>query len=421
MADNNNNTGLASGANEGTLFNKFLGALKRLGVHLIIFLVAMIVVKVSAIVPGMHWASLLFSSYVGLLCLFPNPKEKLTTREYYLPTLFGFLTLMGFVVTGASLCAAVLAGGVTTYVVRLIRYRRNFGFDFATLPFLLISIFLWSERLDSSFANGVVLLVFVLLGIIVYTISSKFRDKQVLKENIKVAISSFKSLRDEKLDDTLTLELNRLIDVLLKFDESASDLQKEQLASKVVLVLKRAFSYRNMQRIKKDNRSLERTYDDLLVSLKTLSSDIESALRDITINSKVYQEFSEFVESAKKLLAKKDYLPESVQPVLDSIADSTLKMVKHMQDDPADKTTGISFFKRYLKHTHSVLDEYSRLKKLDVSSDANEQAFNRAHEVLDRLGKAFLNEYEFMLKNDTVNFTAELNALDSFMKMHGHN
>ena len=33
----------------------------------------------------------------------------------------------------------------------------------------------------------------------------------------------------------------------------------------------------------------------------------------------------------------------------------------------------------------------------------------------------FLNEYEFMLKNDTVNFTAELNALDSFMKMHGHN
>ena len=101
MADNNNNTGLASGANEGTLFNKFLGALKRLGVHFIIFLVAMIVVKVSAIVPGMHWASLLFSSYVGLLCLFPNPKEKLTTREYYLPTLFGFLTLMGFVVTGA--------------------------------------------------------------------------------------------------------------------------------------------------------------------------------------------------------------------------------------------------------------------------------------------------------------------------------
>ncbi len=94
-------------------------------------------------------------------------------------------------------------------------------------------------------------------------------------------------------------------------------------------------------------------------------------------------------------------------------------MVRQMRADPADKQIGQPFLNRYLRFVSKIITEYERLSaEKDKSAELND-ALERSKKLLERLAAAFESENKHMLDNDTVNFSAEINALDSFMKMHG--
>ena len=57
---------------------------------------------------------------------------------------------------------------------------------------------------------------------------------------------------------------------------------------------------------------------------------------------------------------------------------------------------------------------------MKVSSGEIKDSLERSHEMLERLAKAFADEYAALQQNDAINFTAELNALDAVLKMQGH-
>ena len=125
-------------------------------------------------------------------------------------------------------------------------------------------------------------------------------------------------------------------------------------------------------------------------------------------------------DQAKQLRAKARSVPENMGAFVDSIAMSTFEMLKNMREDPADRRPGEKFLNRYLPAANKIVDEYVRLAGEHVTQDNVAESLARAVQVLERLDKAFQEEHSAMLRNDSVNFTAELNALDALLKMGGH-
>jgi hypothetical protein len=121
------------------------------------------------------------------------------------------------------------------------------------------------------------------------------------------------------------------------------------------------------------------------------------------------------------LIAKRDLAPDSAKQI-DTIAYAAYGIIRQMRSDPADRPGGERFLKRYLKATADMVKERKRLEDTSATnrSEALNTALARSDEVLEHLAQAFRDEDQYLMTNDTVNFTAELNALDTFMKMRGH-
>ena len=61
------------------------------------------------------------------------------------------------------------------------------------------------------------------------------------------------------------------------------------------------------------------------------------------------------------------------------------------------------------------MDEYLRMQTVNPSLPRE-----RTAEVLERLARAFAEEKNGMARNDNINYAAEIDALDSLLKMRGY-
>ena len=66
------------------------------------------------------------------------------------------------------------------------------------------------------------------------------------------------------------------------------------------------------------------------------------------------------------------------------------------------------------------MDEHIRLAAKDAAHEDVSAALSRSEDILAHLSRAFQDERTGMLRNDAVNYTAELNALEKLLKMRGH-
>jgi hypothetical protein len=126
-----------------------------------------------------------------------------------------------------------------------------------------------------------------------------------------------------------------------------------------------------------------------------------------------------FRASSAALQGKARLLPGQVRMSINGIVAGADKILACMCEDPEDMVSGDRFLSRYLKAAHGVVDEYARLSAQGGMQQPVADALIKSEALLNRLQKAFEEEHSSLLRNDTVDFTAELNVLDKLLKMDG--
>ena len=126
-----------------------------------------------------------------------------------------------------------------------------------------------------------------------------------------------------------------------------------------------------------------------------------------------------YEQTARSLQIALPELPSNLATSIESIAKTTFEIVKNMRQDPADRNPGERFLDRYLTAVVKIIEEYQRLSKGPRQQELQE-ALARSCELLERMDAAFKDELVKLLQNDTINFTAEVEAIDAMLRMRGH-
>lgn len=119
------------------------------------------------------------------------------------------------------------------------------------------------------------------------------------------------------------------------------------------------------------------------------------------------------------LAAKLPLLPRRARTVTETIVAATEHILECMARDAGDLEPGHRFLNRYLAAVHSLADKHIRLARENVITPDIADALAKSEETLSRLGGVFQKEYEYLLKNDVVDFSADLAVIDALLKMDG--
>lgn len=123
--------------------------------------------------------------------------------------------------------------------------------------------------------------------------------------------------------------------------------------------------------------------------------------------------------SLEEFKAKLVQLPQSVRPVAEAIAVSAGNILDSMSRDSRDMEPGHRFLNRYLKAAHTVTDKHVQLARENVVTPEIIEALAKSEEMFSRLDGAFAQEHERLLRNDVSDFSANLQVLDTLLKMDG--
>ena len=123
--------------------------------------------------------------------------------------------------------------------------------------------------------------------------------------------------------------------------------------------------------------------------------------------------------SLAELGLKLPQLPKSARAVAESIAATTSSILECMARDASDLEPGHRFLNRYLTAVHSLVDKHVRLARESVITPDIADALEKSEEMLVRLDGVFAKEYEYLLKNDVADFSADLSVIDTLLKMDG--
>lgn len=123
--------------------------------------------------------------------------------------------------------------------------------------------------------------------------------------------------------------------------------------------------------------------------------------------------------SIASLRAKNAHLPQDVRKTVEGIALAANNILECMAADPRDLETGNRFLKRYLAAVHTVADKHARMSREQVITPEVIEALSKSGDMLARLESAFNKEHAHLLQNDATDLSAELNVLDTLLKMDG--
>ncbi len=124
-------------------------------------------------------------------------------------------------------------------------------------------------------------------------------------------------------------------------------------------------------------------------------------------------------ETVRRLKGGAGELPESMRSSLDALCAAAGNIVDCMERDEGDFAPGDRFLTRYLPSAQLLVDEYLRLDRQGRGLASVDESLDRCADLLLRLEKAFAAEHAQLLRNDAVNFAADLNLLDKLLKIKG--
>ena len=385
---------------------------------------------------GTNDAALL--TYLGFICLFP--RGSWNKHAWFIPAGTGLAQTLVMLLLGAPMWTAIFWGGVASWLQRLWQNRGRISWDWVVAPFLVFSLEAALSFTTSPLLPAIALICVLLLGIGAQLAYGRIYAEKLHEDSLKEDLARLQGLlrqkiRSEKLAaqiKLLSMHAESLAKVLPgKIREGIEAIDRIRKATDAVIShlesSKPSQSGWSKGLLKSDNwgRKGQSSSEDLVNLLQETNSFLQETIKKLkpTVRREGDSSFEgtclAFEESAAELSSKSMGLPEKVAAHVQSIAQSTLEIIKNMREDPADRTPGERFLSRYLTSVHKIVNEYLRLSTGPAQKDL-EQALEKSRDILERMDKAFQDELANLLQNDTINFTAEVDAIDAMLKMKGH-
>ena len=393
----------------------------RVGVHFCSWFAAFLIGSAAITCGDRTMSGIILAPFFGLICLFPrgNPREP----SWYLPTAFGVLEAVVLAVLGVPWQMTIFYAGLTTWLLRLILSKGGFGWEWAVLPFLtIVFYFSWTyfAKLGLSRASLWSIPVVVGAGVAVAGSWITLRSAALRRQAFDNAVAKITLMSN---DPALSATLRRALAQLAKYAAAYRpllDFKKpdcEATTGELSGVYDRIIALPPPSSdLSAPDAARERAEHVLFEGVRGLNDRVVAVLR----RNKAWDDglgmYDEFV---RELRFKKSQLPEDLAAHVEGIAETAAEMLSQMRTDPNDISQGRQFLNRYHKATLSIIDEYLRLKATPDLSPEMKVSLEQSPVVLERLHHAFEDELKSLLQNDSISFTAELQALDTLLKMHG--
>lgn len=373
------------------------------------------------------------SIYAGIICLVPYGAVK--NPYWFIPVATGVVQGVVLADLGIPLPLVLFWAGLQTWLVRLLAAKGSTGWDWTAAPVLIAGLF----SLLSAFANWgipfwplVSFPVLALLGLAAYKIYLKTAHKSVHRQIVASLLVRLREIvrkgqlaesedryarlllsQLEKLAVANALDDEALID---RLNALATRLERpgQNRANKPLGTLFKSAQWQHLASTPKERdarRSVLEEMKEVTAILARLlrPQDPQDQSRDNAINA--------LAEQARSLLDKQRSCPRELAGPLENIAFLSLDMVKATRDNPTGARDAASFLARYLPRVHRVADETSRVRE---SAREGDLPLERTREVLERLEGAFREEKSRLSRNDSINYQAEIDALDNLLKMRGY-
>ncbi|WP_367164862.1 5-bromo-4-chloroindolyl phosphate hydrolysis family protein [Kosakonia cowanii] len=118
-------------------------------------------------------------------------------------------------------------------------------------------------------------------------------------------------------------------------------------------------------------------------------------------------------------LVNKYTLPDTLVVHLTGIVTQAEKILQCMKSDPRDVGPGRRFLERYLPLVENIAARGQILSEQLSDEAQREKAITELAVVLERVERAFKQQHQALLENDSLDFEAELLTLDKLLKTDG--
>ena len=376
-------------------------------------------------------SELAFAIYMGIICLFPRGDAR--RSDWFMPVLTGLALAGVAMIFGVTWPFTLFFGGVTTWMMRVLCKKGRMGWEWAALPFLglaymgdtfPLSVPVW--YLPTAVVAGYIgyqgvnrLVMTPMRRRIMARQGRRLEDmaaaealpaplqKPMLNLSAQAALASS---RLERFDDNILPVLtalrivNNRLATLLVMDAPRWDVEGERLITALGNVHEELVAYL--------------TVGPLLPESEALAIEQEEEEEEDKGNAATQA----LVKQLKEIVRKKKNLPDHLQPGLDTLRTTTRGIMEAMERDTYLFTNGERFLSRYLPMVNKVVDRHislSALSEKDSQEDHVAKTIVRCEEILVRMVDAFSKEQSRLLRNDTMDFNAELTALEALMRMDG--
>ena len=399
--------------------------------RLLVFILGFIVA--FGIGESLHSNTAAVVAYIGFICLFPRGDWR--KAVWWLPVGFGLLMTVVALALGVPPDAALFLGGAESWLLRILQNRGRLSWDWVGAPLLLL-------RVDSlSFGRSMVLTlssfgVVFALGVVAQVIYGRVRAEQIHEEMLTTCLARLKMInlglvRPENLIPQIKMltahvasyatlvkgkireaiptivRLEKTVNAVVSYCESAKPSTSSGWSKG--LLRSQTFGQKN------DASAVV----DQIHAVNALLTQAIRTLRGGQTGDEWESILFGFEEQAALLVQKTAHLPDNITRFVESIAQTTLEIVKNMREDPQDRTPGQKFLDRYLPAVHKIIDEYQRLSQGPIQGEI-QKTLDKSAALLERLDQAFREELGSLLQNDAMDFAADIDTIDVMLQMKGH-
>ncbi len=428
---------LVSGVGKG------VGLLLTVGRRLLVHVCALVVTGVLSFAAYGEWALLNigvnFSIYIGLICLFPRGDRQ--DPGWYIPVGAGAVQGIAAAAFGLPWPLAVFWAGLQTWVQRLLQSGGRLGWEWTAAPFLALCLVGFFRHAAAAGLSLTPLWTFPVLALAAYlgrTVWMRVKTDSIHRTMLDSALRRLQAVIAGRV---LPADVQQQAELLLtqgtacRAAGATSGKDGAATVERIGCVVRDVEALAEELRSKDWAKGLLRSQkwsrlsgagaaaEKVLRSLRELNAfllESSGTPAGTGANGVADDGTSVHEASARELLNKRKALPEALGCRVEGIVFAALAIVQNMRSDPRDRGPGAKFLNRYLKAVHRIVDEFIRLSGENTRHKDVEAALARSGELLERLEQAFKDEQAGMLQNDALNYTAELNALDTLLKMRGH-
>ncbi|MBQ9536227.1 MAG: 5-bromo-4-chloroindolyl phosphate hydrolysis family protein [Desulfovibrionaceae bacterium] len=381
-----------------------------------------------------------FLAYLGTICLLPRG------NWYQVPWLInlgaGVIQAVLSFVLGVGIAIALFLGGCQSWLQRIFKQGFQLGWDWLIAPFALVGIdFLVDNAAGkvSLYVLGIIFGLLLLVTLACHYIYNKLHAEAQHAEQLKTDLARMqKAVLDPDFPKELSKETQQFTEQIVFLQGNVQGRVREAFAiiERIHTTVEALLRYlaaskpsqasgwaQGLLRSTNWRRQGQTGANEVQAILQETIVYLRGELRkyrSVSKDEELWEEkFHRFELLATELTQKAQSVPANLATPSLEIAKTTLEIVKNMREDPQDRSPGERFLDRYLVSVHKIIDEYVRLSQGPKQAEL-EEAFARSVDVIERMNKLFHDELVNLLQNDTINFNAEVEAIDAMLKMKGH-